>query len=123
MRGPGTVTGVLALEMAMDELAVALGMDPVALRLANHADRDQAKNLPWSSKELKNCYRTAAERFGWDRRSPEPRSMRDGETLIGYGMATAVYHADRAPASASATLYDDGSVVIDRKSTRLNSSH
>src|SRR3546814_15757248 len=61
---------------------------------------------------LQNGYRTAAERFRWDRLTPETRSMRDGETLIGYGMATAVYHADRAPASASATLYDDGSVVI-----------
>src|SRR3546814_13353066 len=78
MRGPGTVTGVLALEMAMDELAVALGMEPVALRLANHADRDQAKNLPWSSKELKNCYRTEAERFRWDRRSEERRVGKEG---------------------------------------------
>src|SRR3546814_17566262 len=98
MRGPGTVTGVLALEMAMDELAVALGMDPVALRLANHADRDQAKNLPWSSTELKNCYRTAAERFGWDRRSPETRSMPAGATPIGHGLWPAHSPPPTAPA-------------------------
>jgi len=112
MRGPGTVTGVFGLECAMDELAVALAMDPVELRLRNHADRDQAKGLPWSSKELKACYATAAERFGWHRRSPAPRAMRDGDLLIGWGMATAVYHANRSAASASATLHSDGSVVV-----------
>ena len=112
MRAPGTVTGVFALEVAMDELAVALGMDPVELRLRNHADRDPEEQRPWSSKELRACYRTAAARFGWSRRSPAPRSMRDGRLLIGYGMATAVYPAYRSKASASATVFADGTAVV-----------
>lgn len=112
MRAPGTVTGVLALEIAMDELAVALGLDPVELRLRNHAERDEHKNLPWSSKALRECYRQAAERFGWSRRDPTPRSMRDGHHLVGYGMATAVYPAHRAKASARATVYANGTALI-----------
>ena len=89
MRGPGEATGVFALESALDELAVALAMDPVELRLRNHADVDPRDGKPWSSKTLKECYRQAAERFGWARRNPKPRSMRDGRLLVGYGMATA----------------------------------
>jgi xanthine dehydrogenase YagR molybdenum-binding subunit len=112
MRAPGIATGLLALEMAMDELAVALAMDPVALRLQNHADRDPDEGRPWSSKELRACYRVAAERFGWDRRSASPRSMRDGRDLVGYGMATAMYPAYRSPASASATVFADGTALV-----------
>ncbi|HEX7968976.1 MAG TPA: xanthine dehydrogenase family protein molybdopterin-binding subunit [Stellaceae bacterium] len=112
MRTPGIATGVLALELAMDELAVALGMDPVELRLKNYAERDPEKNLPWSSKELRACYATAAERFGWSRRSPQPRSMRDGGTLVGYGMATAVYPSHRAAAAASATIFANGTALV-----------
>ncbi|KAA2237797.1 xanthine dehydrogenase family protein molybdopterin-binding subunit [Salinarimonas soli] len=112
MRSPGVATGMLALETAMDELAVALRMDPLELRLKNYADRDQHKNLPWSSKELRACYRVAAERFGWSERTPEPRSMRRNGHLIGYGMATAVYPSHRAKASAAATLLRDGTALI-----------
>ena len=112
MRGPGMATGVLALEMGMDELAVELGIDPVELRLRNYAERDEDKNLPWSSKELRACYKTAAERFGWDRRTADPGSMRDGRTLIGYGMATAIYPAERSKASASATLFANGTALV-----------
>ncbi|HEX5385732.1 MAG TPA: xanthine dehydrogenase family protein molybdopterin-binding subunit [Gemmatimonadales bacterium] len=112
MRGPGSVTGVLALEIAMDELAVTLRMDPVELRLRNYAERDEHKDLPWSSKELRACYHLAAERFGWDHRTPEPRSMRDGGSLVGYGMATAIYPARRRAASASATLFADGTALV-----------
>jgi xanthine dehydrogenase YagR molybdenum-binding subunit len=72
VRGPGVATGLLAHETAMDELAVALGMDPIALRLKNYAEKDQHKDLPWSSKELRECYRVGAERFGWAQRNPEP---------------------------------------------------
>jgi len=112
MRAPGMATGSLALEIAMDELAVALNLDPLELRLRNYADRDEHKNLPWSSNELRACYRMAAERFGWSTRSPQPRSMRDGHTLIGYGMATAIYPAHRAAASASATIFADGTALV-----------
>jgi xanthine dehydrogenase YagR molybdenum-binding subunit len=112
MRAPGIVTGVMSLEMAMDELAEALSMDPIELRLRNHAERDEDEDLPWSSKELRACYQTAAERFGWDRRSPQPRSNSNGRTLIGYGMATAVYPAERSAASAQAVFYANDTVVV-----------
>ncbi|HEY6432539.1 MAG TPA: xanthine dehydrogenase family protein molybdopterin-binding subunit [Acetobacteraceae bacterium] len=112
MRAPGVVTGTLALEMAMDELAEALGLDPLELRLRNYAERDEAANLPWSSKELRACYEIASERFGWHRRSRQPRSMRDGRWLIGYGMATAIYHGDRSACTIHATMFANGSVVI-----------
>ena len=112
MRAPGVVTGLFALECAMDELAVALDMDPLELRLANYAERNEEDDLPWSSKELRACYRMAAERFGWSRRSPAPRSMRDGAWLVGYGMASAVYPAYRSEACASATVFADGTALV-----------
>ena len=111
MRAPGVVSGVLGIEMAMDELAVALGMDPVELRLKNFAGRDENKNLPWSSNELRACYRMAAERFGWERRDAAPGSMRDGRIRIGYGMATAIYHSDRSAGSASVAITGNGTAV------------
>lgn len=92
----------------MDELAYALKMDPVELRLRNYADRDPESDKPWSSKGLRQCYTSAAERFGWSRRNPEPRSMRDGRWLVGWGMATATYPARRAPAAAVARMMPDG---------------
>jgi xanthine dehydrogenase YagR molybdenum-binding subunit len=112
MRAPGVATGVFALETAMDELAVVLGMDPVELRLENYAERNADADLPWSSKELRACYRTAAKRFGWAQRLPQPRSMRKSGQLVGYGMATAVYPAYRSEASASATLLADGTAIV-----------
>jgi xanthine dehydrogenase YagR molybdenum-binding subunit len=112
MRAPGVVTGVLGLEMAMDELAAELGMDPLELRLRNYAEQDQQKGLPWSSKELRACYEAAAGRFGWARRGSAPRSMREGGTLIGYGMATAIYHSDRSAGSASVALTGNGTAVV-----------
>jgi xanthine dehydrogenase YagR molybdenum-binding subunit len=112
MRAPGMASGVFALETAMDELAVAAAIDPLELRLRNHADRDPDRDLPWSSKALAACYRVAAARFGWERRPPRPRSMRAGPVLIGHGMATAIYSADRSAASASATLFASGEALI-----------
>ena len=75
----------------MDELSYALKMDPLALRLKNYAERDAAKDFPYSSKELRACYAQGAEKFGWARRPPEPRAMREGTELIGWGMATGTY--------------------------------
>ncbi len=113
MRGPGHATGLIAQEIAMDELAYELGMDPIELRLRNYAERDLKKDLPWSSNELKACYAQGAERFGWSRRNPVPRSMVSDEGwLVGYGMATAINPAPRYPAQASATLFADGRVVV-----------
>lgn len=112
MRAPGEATGSFALESALDELAYALQLDPIQLRLQNYAERDPEKGLPWSSKSLRECYRVGAERFGWARRTAEPGSMRDGRTLVGWGMATATYPAYRSPAKASATIRADGTALV-----------
>jgi xanthine dehydrogenase YagR molybdenum-binding subunit len=112
MRAPGEASGVFALESAMDELAVALNIDPVELRLRNEPQQDEFQKLPFSSRSTRECYRAAAERFGWGRRNPEPRSMRDGRWLIGWGMATATYPMNYAPASATARLLPDGTAEV-----------
>jgi xanthine dehydrogenase YagR molybdenum-binding subunit len=111
MRAPGQSTGTLAVEMAMNELAAELDMDPLELRLRNYAERDESADKPWSSKALRECYSTAAKRFGWSSRPPV-RSLRDGHWLIGWGMASAIYHAERSACSAEATLYANGTVIV-----------
>ena len=118
-RAPGEAPGTFALEVAMDELAYKLGMDPIELRLKNYAEHDEDKNLPWSTKSLRECYRAGAERFGWSQRHPEVRAMREGHTLIGWGMAGSVYPARRSPASARARMNADGSVQVDAGSQDL----
>lgn len=112
MRGPGAVTGVFALEMAIDEMADAMDMDPLEFRLKNYAERDLKKDLPFSSKALRSCYETAALRFGWEKRDPRRRAMHDGNMLVGYGMATAVWPAMRAPASVRIRLFANGTAVV-----------
>lgn len=112
MRAPGAVSGMFALECAMDELAYALRMDPLELRLANYAEADPVSGKPWSSKALRECYRLGAEKFGWARRSFEPRSMRDGPLLVGWGMATGVWGANQMPASARITFRASGSAHV-----------
>ncbi|MBV9539306.1 MAG: xanthine dehydrogenase family protein molybdopterin-binding subunit [Acidisphaera sp.] len=112
MRAPGESSGVFALESAMDELAVALKMDPVALRLANYTDEDPHEGKPFSSKKLRECYTRGAEVFGWDRRNPEPRSMRDGRWLVGMGMATATYPNNRQAAGARVRMRADGFATV-----------
>lgn len=111
-RAPGEATGTFAIETAMDELAYALAMDPVELRLVNDAETDPASGKPWSSKRLRECYHAAAERFGWSRRRAAPGSMRDGRWLVGWGVATATYPAHRSPASAVARLFPDGTALV-----------
>lgn len=91
MRAPGECPGQWALESAMDELAYALDLDPLELRRRNHTDADPQSKLPFSSKHLLACYERGAQRFGWQQRDGRPRSLRDGDTLIGWGMATATY--------------------------------
>jgi xanthine dehydrogenase YagR molybdenum-binding subunit len=112
MRGPGETPGTFALESALDELACALGMDPVELRVRNHTTVNPASGKPWSSNYLKECYALAAEKFGWQRRTPPPRSMRDGNLLVGWGMATATYPGLRIPASARVRLTADGRALV-----------
>ncbi|WP_421375600.1 xanthine dehydrogenase family protein molybdopterin-binding subunit [Paraburkholderia sp. DD10] len=112
MRAPGETTGSFALESAMDELAAALNMDPLALRMKNHADADPQENKPWSGKSLRECYQIGAQKFGWSRRSGAPRSMRNGNTLIGMGMATATYPANRSEAAAIARILPDGTAMV-----------
>jgi xanthine dehydrogenase YagR molybdenum-binding subunit len=111
-RAPGECTGSFAVESAMDELAISLGMDPVELRLRNHAEVEPSTGKPWTSKQLRPCYDMAAKRFGWSKRNPAPRSMRTARELIGWGMATATYPAHRMPAAASARLLRDGSALV-----------
>jgi xanthine dehydrogenase YagR molybdenum-binding subunit len=111
-RAPGEATGSFALESALDELAYEAGIDPLQLRLLNYAETDPEHNLPFSSKALRECYRVAAERFGWKRRDPHPRSMREGRSLVGMGMATATRPAKRSPAAARVRLLPDGQAVV-----------
>jgi xanthine dehydrogenase YagR molybdenum-binding subunit len=112
MRAPGEATGTAALETAMDELAIALKMDPVQLRLANYAEKDLGSDKPWSSKHLRECYLQAAERFGWSKRNPVPRSTREGNQLIGWGMATATYPANRSAAQAMVRILPNGHALV-----------
>jgi xanthine dehydrogenase YagR molybdenum-binding subunit len=111
-RAPGEASGTYALESAMDELAAQLGMDPLEFRLRNYAEEDPEEEKPWSSKSLRECYETAADRFGWKHRDPKPRSMRENGVLIGMGLATATYPVKQMPASAIARLTPEGIVEI-----------
>jgi xanthine dehydrogenase YagR molybdenum-binding subunit len=112
MRAPGENPGTFALESALDELAYALKIDPVELRVLNHTAVNPANDKPWSSNHLKECYRVGAEKFGWNARKAEPRALRDGKLLVGWGMAMATYPGYRFPASAKARLTADGKGVV-----------
>src|SRR5207248_885497 len=97
---------------ALDELAHDLRIDPIELRLKNYAAIDPESGRPFSSKSLRECYAKGAERFGWSRRNPQPRSTRRGDTLVGWGMSTATYPTKRMPAAAVARLTSDGTIVV-----------
>jgi xanthine dehydrogenase YagR molybdenum-binding subunit len=112
MRGPGATTGVYALECAMDELAVALKIDPLELRLRNYSDRQQDEDAPYTSKQLRECYRQAADAFGWSKRNAEPRSMRDGSELVGWGMASGIWEALQMKTSARIALTANGHAEV-----------
>lgn len=112
MRGPGEATGAFALESAIDELAHKLNMDPLQLRILNHADTDPDKNLPYSSKYLKEAYDMGAAKIGWQQRRQTPRQLEEDGWLVGYGMSSGVFGAGRGKATASATLKADGSLII-----------
>jgi xanthine dehydrogenase YagR molybdenum-binding subunit len=112
MRAPSAATGVYALECAMDELAVALELDPLELRLRCYSDRDQIVDRPYSSKALRACYRQAADAFGWHKRNPKPRSMRDGSELVGWGMATGIWEALQMPIAVRIALGANGHAEV-----------
>jgi xanthine dehydrogenase YagR molybdenum-binding subunit len=113
MRSPHESLGHFALESAMDELAYAAGVDPVQLRLLNDTETDPLSFRPFSTRGIRKCLAEGGARFGWGRRTPEPRSMRDGRYLIGQGMAGAIYTHWRWPANARVTLKSDGSAVVE----------
>jgi xanthine dehydrogenase YagR molybdenum-binding subunit len=112
MRGPGEASGVFALDSALDELAYKLRIDPLDMRIRNHAATDPASGLPWSSKSLLEIYRRGADAFGWSHRTIEARSMRDGGSLVGLGMATGTYPMLRFPSSGRARIFRDGTAVV-----------
>lgn len=112
MRAPGAPSGTFAIESAMDELAAAVKIDPVALRLKNYAEKDKNVGKPWSSKELRAAIQRGADRFGWDKRTAEPGSMRDGHELIGWGMAIGAWEAQMTATKASAVLHIDGTLEV-----------
>jgi xanthine dehydrogenase YagR molybdenum-binding subunit len=112
MRAPGEATGSVGLEIALDELAEKLNIDPIQLRLINYAEKDPRQGLPWSSKHLRECYTQAAERFGWSKRTAKPGQQREGNKLIGYGMGTANYGAGRRPSSAVVRFLPNGRVYV-----------
>ncbi|MBS1815684.1 MAG: xanthine dehydrogenase family protein molybdopterin-binding subunit [Acidobacteria bacterium] len=111
-RAPGEASGTPALESALDELAYKLKMDPLELRLRNYAEIDPGKQKRFTAKHLREAYQQAAERFGWSKLNPEPGSMRDGNKLIGWGMATATYPANRSAAGAVLRLMPDGKIMV-----------
>ncbi|WP_026019679.1 xanthine dehydrogenase family protein molybdopterin-binding subunit [Komagataeibacter europaeus] len=112
MRAPGAATGVNLLEMAIDEMAYACGMDPLAFRLHNYSDIDAMHDMPLTSKALRDAMAQGAQHFGWHDRSMIPGSMRDGRELVGWGMATGIWDAMFSPTSARARLGQDGRLHI-----------
>ncbi len=114
MRAPGEAPGSFALESAIDELAHDLGIDPVELRLKNEPDQDPTTGLPFSSREIEQAYRDGADRFGWAQRNATPGATRDGEWLVGMGVATATYPYHRMPGGAARlTLTRDGTARVE----------
>lgn len=113
MRGPGEASGIFALESAMDELAYALDLDPVELRRRNEPVIDEGAQLPFSSRSLLKCYDEGAAKFGWARRNPKPRSMRDGRLLVGWGMASGTYPVLFNQASARVRMLPDGRAEVE----------
>jgi xanthine dehydrogenase YagR molybdenum-binding subunit len=112
MRAPGAATGSFAIESAIDELSYKAKVDPLEFRLLNYTYEDPTENKPFSSKRLIDCYHEGAARFGWEQRNPEPRSMRDGNMLVGWGMASGCWDAAMKKAAAKASLTADGKLTV-----------
>jgi len=112
MRSPPEVPYLFALESALDELAVALNMDPIELRRINDTQTEPIKGLPYTSRQLMQCFDAGAHAFGWSERDPRPTAMRDGDWLVGLGCATTLYPTQMGPAAARVTLTPDGAVKV-----------
>ncbi|WP_288486672.1 xanthine dehydrogenase family protein molybdopterin-binding subunit [uncultured Novosphingobium sp.] len=112
MRAPGAATGLTLFEIAIDEMAYKAKVDPLEFRLINYSEVDGMNQTPFTSKALREAYREGAERFGWDQRSPEPRSMKEGRELIGWGVATGMWDAQFSKTSASAKLNANGHLEV-----------
>ncbi|HWN63280.1 MAG TPA: molybdopterin cofactor-binding domain-containing protein, partial [Streptosporangiaceae bacterium] len=119
MRAPGTAQGNFAVESALDELSYTLRIDPIELRLRNYTEVHPGSGRPWSSKALQECYHAGAERFGWARRTPETGSMRDGNWLVGYGMAGVTFTPGQAPCQATVSIRRDGTAHVRSAATDL----
>jgi xanthine dehydrogenase YagR molybdenum-binding subunit len=119
VRAPGEAPGLLAVESAMDELADALGMDPVELRIRNEPAHDPERNVPFSDRRLVECMREGARRFGWDGRPARPASLRDGRWLVGYGMAAGIRMHFQGPTKVRVRLGPDGVAVVQTDMTDI----
>ena len=112
MRAPGAATGMTLFEIAVDEMAYAADVDPLAFRLLNYSEVDAMNGTPFTSKALREAYHEGAARFGWDQRSAAPRSMKEGRELIGWGVATGMWDAQFTKTAARATLTADGRLEV-----------
>jgi xanthine dehydrogenase YagR molybdenum-binding subunit len=119
LRGPGTTEGNFALESALDELSYTLHIDPIELRLRNYAEVQPLSGLAWSSKALRDCYRVGAERFGWTKRTPAIGSMREGNWLVGYGMAGVTFGGAQLPCQVKISIRRDGSAHVRSAATDI----
>ncbi len=119
MRAPGETPGMMALEIAMDEMAEKLDMDPVALRILNDTQVDPETKLPFSRRQLVECLQTGAARFGWDKRAGKPASRREGDWLVGMGVAAAIRGAPVARSAARVTLDGRGHVTVETDMTDI----
>jgi xanthine dehydrogenase YagR molybdenum-binding subunit len=119
MRAPGRAQGHFAVESALDELSYTLGIDPIELRLRNYTEVDPVSGRPWTSKALRECYVVGAERFGWARRTPETGSMRDGNWLVGYGMAGVTFTSGQALCRSTVSIGRDGTAHVRSAATDI----
>jgi xanthine dehydrogenase YagR molybdenum-binding subunit len=109
MRGPGRTPALFGLESALDDLAIKLNIDPLEIRLRNYAEQDEGSKKPWSSKHLREAYQLGAQKFGWSKRNPKVGSMRSGDEILGWGMATCTWPAHQRGAEVRVRLLSDGS--------------
>ncbi|MEK1887776.1 MAG: xanthine dehydrogenase family protein molybdopterin-binding subunit [Phyllobacterium sp.] len=112
LRAPGENPSAFGIECAIDELAYEIGIDPLDIRLLNYAEEDPHSKKPWSTRRLREAYAAGADAFGWSKRHPKPRSMREGNALIGYGVAAGTYPVRRTPGEALVRILGNGSVEV-----------
>jgi xanthine dehydrogenase YagR molybdenum-binding subunit len=115
-RAPGENPSAFGIESAIDELAYEVGADPLEIRLRNYAEQDPHAKKAWSTRQLREAFAAGAEAFGWSKRSPAPRSMRDGHHLIGWGVAAGTYPVRRAHGEAVVKILANGSVEVESSS-------